>query len=284
MGYLHIDNLYKNQTVLQFKEVYVLEKIHGTSAHIAWSDGALRFFTGDSHANFVKLFDSEALARVFTELFGADSKVVIYGEHFGGKIQGCRHLYGEAQRFSAFDVKVGDTWLSVPNAHEVATKLGVAFVAFEKVECRLSELDRFRDLPSFSAQQAGIPGKTGEGCVIRPLQEFTDNRGNRVIAKHKRDDYRETATPRKVVDPSELKVLEDAEAVATEWVTAMRLEHVLQKLPEAVGLEHTGSVVKAMQDDVKREGEGELVWDKETEKAVGKKAAVLFKAKVATLK
>ena len=30
MGYMHIDNLYKDQRILQFKECYALEKIHGT--------------------------------------------------------------------------------------------------------------------------------------------------------------------------------------------------------------------------------------------------------------
>lgn len=30
MGYLHISNLYRDQRVLMFKEVFVLEKVHGT--------------------------------------------------------------------------------------------------------------------------------------------------------------------------------------------------------------------------------------------------------------
>ncbi len=34
MGYLHIDNLYKNQTIRLFRECYALEKVHGTSAHV----------------------------------------------------------------------------------------------------------------------------------------------------------------------------------------------------------------------------------------------------------
>ena len=29
MGYQHIDNLYKNQSILMFRECYALEKIHG---------------------------------------------------------------------------------------------------------------------------------------------------------------------------------------------------------------------------------------------------------------
>ena len=45
MGYMHIDNLYKNQDVLMFREAYALEKIHGTSAHVAYGPGGLTFFS-----------------------------------------------------------------------------------------------------------------------------------------------------------------------------------------------------------------------------------------------
>ena len=34
MSYLHIQNLYKDPRILMLREVYALEKIHGTSAHI----------------------------------------------------------------------------------------------------------------------------------------------------------------------------------------------------------------------------------------------------------
>ena len=32
MGYLHIENLYKAQDILLFRECYALEKVHGTAA------------------------------------------------------------------------------------------------------------------------------------------------------------------------------------------------------------------------------------------------------------
>ena len=85
MGYMHIDNLYKNQNILMFKECYALEKIHGTSAHVAWSEGRLRFFSGgEKHDNFVNLFDIEVLTKTCTERFG-DRTVIFYGEAYGGK-------------------------------------------------------------------------------------------------------------------------------------------------------------------------------------------------------
>jgi len=41
VGYLHIENLYRPaaQIILLFREVYALEKVHGTSAHVAWKQG-----------------------------------------------------------------------------------------------------------------------------------------------------------------------------------------------------------------------------------------------------
>src|ERR1041385_6603115 len=83
MGYLHIYNLYKEQTILLFKECYAMEKVHGTSAHITWSDNNLTFFSGgERHEKFVSLFDQEKLRTEFEQRFGA-MKVVVYGEAYG---------------------------------------------------------------------------------------------------------------------------------------------------------------------------------------------------------
>ncbi len=45
MSYLHIDNLYRSQDILLFRECYALEKIHGTSAHVAYHNGEVKFFS-----------------------------------------------------------------------------------------------------------------------------------------------------------------------------------------------------------------------------------------------
>jgi hypothetical protein len=66
MGYAHIENLYRNKAILMFKECWAMEKIHGTSAHIAWRDGHVTFFSGGAkHDDFVALFDAEKLAAAF---------------------------------------------------------------------------------------------------------------------------------------------------------------------------------------------------------------------------
>ena len=79
MGYLHIDNLYKAQEILTFRQCYALEKIHGTSAHVAWKQGRVLFFSGGvAQKSFEELFDSAYLAVRFRERFTDDDTVTIF--------------------------------------------------------------------------------------------------------------------------------------------------------------------------------------------------------------
>lgn len=282
MGYMHINNLYKDQTILAFREVYALEKIHGTSANVAWRDNAVHFFAGgEKHERFKSLFDVDALGDAFRAL--GHEKVTVFGEAYGGRQQGQSHRYGPDLRFVAFDVKVGDAWLDVPDAHDVVSKLGLEFVHYARVPTDLAALNAERDAPSAQAARNGVVGDKGrEGVVLRPIHEFFKKNGERVIAKHKTDDFRETATPREV-DPEKAAVLADAAKIAFEWVTPMRLEHVLDKLEvdfKPVGIERMRDVIAAMQEDVLREGDGEFVDSREARAAIGRRTSELFMAKL----
>jgi hypothetical protein len=123
-------------------------------------------------------------------------------------------------------------------------------------------------------------GKWREGIVIRPTIEACDEYGARIVAKHKRPDARETKTERNVDDPGKLAVLVEAKAIAEEWVTVTRLEHILDKLPADLGIEQIRLVIDAMYEDIKREGEGEILWSKEAVKQVNTATAVLFKKRL----
>lgn len=277
MGYLHIDNLYKNNNIQYFQECYALEKIHGTSTHIAWKDEQLRFHSGGcNHEQFIAIFDQDNLKKVFSETFGIRS-VIVYGEGYGGKMQGMSGTYGKELRFVAFDVKVDDCWLSVPQAERVVQNLGLEFVDYVKIPTDIDSINQQRDRESIQAVRNGCGhGKLREGIVLRPLLECTLNNRDRIISKHKRDEFRETKTPR-VVDPEKVKVLEEAEAIASEWVTPMRLNHVLDKI-ENKTMENIPEIIKAMIEDVYREGKGEIVESGPTRKAIGKATVKLFKA------
>jgi hypothetical protein len=279
MGYLDIDNLYKYPEILLFKEVYALEKIHGTSAHISWKGGMLSFFSGgEKHEKFEGLFSVVDLCAKFTAL--THPEIVVFGEAYGGKCQGMSATYGTALKFVVFDVKVGDCWLSVPQAEDVAKQLGLEFVSYVRCSAEISDLNRERDTPSVQSKRNGIEGdKMREGVVLRPMIELTKNNGGRIICKHKRDEFKETATPRKV-DADKLKIITEARAIADEWVTPMRLTHVLDKMPQATGMEHTGDVIRAMIEDVKREAAGEIVWSKDAERMIGQATAKMYKQRV----
>lgn len=275
MGYLHINNLYKARDVLLFKEVYALEKVHGTSAHVKLADGALTFFPGgESKANFEALFDRVTLLAGISAL--GSPKVTVYGEAYGGKCQRMSHTYGDTLRFIVFDIQIGDTWLDVPTMDRVATNLGLEVVPWVRVVSDVEALDFQRDAPSIVAERRGCGVKPREGVVIRPPLEVSTVDG-RVIAKHKGAAFEERATPPKA-DAGKLEVLAQATAIADEWVTPMRLTHVLDKLPAAVGIDNTKLVIDAMVEDVLREAAGEIVDSKEARAAIGKRAAQLFRA------
>lgn len=281
MGYLHIDNLYKNQTILLFKECYALEKIHGTSAHVGWKfeTKQVNFFTGENYELFLSLFDKDFLIKKFEEIF-PDQDVVIFGEHYAGKCQGMSKTYGKQSKFIGFDVKVGHVWLNVPNAHDVCNQFNLDFVHYDKIEVCLDNLNKYRDMPSVQAVRNGITEpKPREGIVCRPLTEMRTNNGERVIAKYKPEEFGETRTKREV-SPEQLKVLEDAKEIAEEWVVNLRLEHVLQRFPQDVNMEAMGDIIKAMISDVYREGRDEIMESKAVEKAIGKKTVQLFKQKL----
>lgn len=285
MGYMHIENLYRPdaQRILSFREVYALEKVHGTSAHVSWSADRptpLMFAAGgESHERFIRLFDADELAAKFRAVGHASA--VVFGEAYGGKQQGMSATYGKELHFIAFDVKVGESWLAVLDAAQVCDALGIEFVPFERVPTTMDALNHERDRDSVVALRRGVgAGKKREGVVLRPPFEVRLNNGDRVVAKHKRDDFAERATPPHVDDPAKLQVLVAAQAIADEWVTPMRLTHVLGKLTDATDMRATPAVIKAMVADVYREGAGEIVESREASAAIGKRTAALFKARL----
>ena len=281
MGYMHIENLYKNQDILLFKECYALEKIHGTSAHISWhpTDRTIKYFSGgEIHEKFVALFDNDVLYDLLVVDF-PNIDIIVYGEAYGGKQQGMSHTYGKDLKFIVFDVKVGDSFVDVPNAHQIAEKLGLDFVYYTKIPTDMKYIDAERDNPSVQAVRNGVgEDKVREGVVLRPLMELTKNNGVRVICKHKGEKFGERKSQPKV-DTNGLEILSDARKVADEWVTAMRLEHVLDKHPDLTDMEHTSKVIEAVQEDIKREGEGEIEWSKEVAKQIGHNVVILWKQK-----
>jgi len=286
MGYLHIDNLYKAQEILAFKKCYALEKIHGTSAHVSWNKGIKFFSGGESYNNFIRLFDAERLATMFEGRFTTEDRVTVFGEAYGGRCQQMSKTYGATLKFVAFDVQVGDSWLSVPQAHEFVAYLGLEFVDFAEVSTDLQALDVERDKPSTQALRNGIAeSRIREGVVLRPPFEVVMNNGRRVICKHKRDEFAERGRPKVELDPSKREMLANADAIALEWVTPMRVEHVIDAVLSSrqdknIEMRDTPLVIAAMIEDVTREAAGEIVDNAPARKAISQRTVALFKQRV----
>lgn len=280
MGYLHIANLYKEQDILLFRECWALEKVHGTSAHILYRRGEpLVFFSGGaSHKVFSALFDEKALLERFEAL--GHTEVVVYGEAYGGSMQGMKATYGDKLQFIVFDVMVSNLWLSVPDMAQVATGLGLEVVPFQRIVCTLENFDELRDRPSEVAERRGMgSSKRREGVVLRPLIDLRKNNGSRIIVKHRLEEFSERATPQKIMDPAQLAVLTEATAIAQEWVTPMRLTHVLDKCPGS-DMSHVPQLIAAMVEDIYREAKGEIVESKEAVTAIGRRTAILFRERL----
>jgi hypothetical protein len=251
MGYLHIDNLYRNTEILDDEQVYELEKVHGTSAHIRY-DGPgqpLVLFSGGAKAHeFQALFDLGALQVKLENEFGA-AKAIVYGEAFGGRVQKMPQ-YGPSLRFVAFDVYTHDMWMDVPEASKVCSRVGLDFIPWSKISSSLEAVNSARDAMSTISLTKDAHR---EGIVIRPLHERNGSNGKRLIAKHKRPEHSEMASYREL-DGERMLEIQTAKAVAAEFVTANRLVHVLDKLPDGCPRK---VILDAMYNDIKREAAGE---------------------------
>lgn len=284
MGYLKIPNLYKSDDILQFKSVYALEKVHGTSAHISYfSKTGLHFHSGgEKHDKFVSIFDKDMLLAKFQEL--ELTNVTVFGEAYGGKMQGMSRTYGKENKFIAFDVRIDDVWLDVEKAAKFVNKLGLQFVPYQLISTDITALEVARDAYSQVAFMNGMGNdKIMEGIVLRPPFEVTLNNGQRLIAKFKRKEFQERVNEPNVQDPEKLKILEEANKIADEWVTNMRLTHVLDKLSPngaVLTMNDMPKVLDAMYEDIAIEAKGEIVETKELRKKIGHKTAEMFKKKI----
>jgi hypothetical protein len=229
---------------------------------------------------FIAFFNQEELLEKFRQNrkdHKADVDITIYGEGYGGKMQGMSHTYGQQLRFIAFEVKIGENWLDVRRAHEFTEKMGLEFVPYRLIDTTPEAIDNEMMTPSEVAIRRCMGyDKIREGVVLRPTVELVHQNGGRIIVKHKRPEFQERVHQPKIVDPAMEKILADGQAIADEWVIYHRLEHVLQTIDNPV-IENTRQVIAAMVEDVTREASGEVVMTDAAVKAIGKKTVKLFK-------
>lgn len=168
------------------------EKIDGTNIRVILDDNGITFGGKTDNANIpaklfarlVELFTVEKLNGVFSDR-EPGSKIVLYGEGYGGKIQKGGN-YSEYEDFILFDVNYNGIWLKLGSTLDIAGKLGVKHVPYiggmtidESVEFVRKGFE----------SRIGKHGFLAEGLVIKPECGFLDRRGQRIVTKIKHKDF-----------------------------------------------------------------------------------------------
>jgi Rnl2 family RNA ligase len=264
--YPHLESVYKVPELQWFTRVIATEKVHGTNARIQLGDGILRVGgrneeLSERNTNFGFynwVMDSADVWRQrFMRVFPDREDIIIYGEWFGPGIQkGVQ--YGVEKQFRAFDVRIGGSLLDYADFISVCDQLDIPRMPL--VYDGPFDLEALLDLRhkvSVVGQAAGVtdPENTWEGIVLRPPIMLRNKRGEWVMAKLKDEAFEE----RKSLKKSPMAPVDHTEAIAfaEEWVTPMRLEHVLQQAREQQvpidSMQGMGSILRLMAADVLRE-------------------------------
>jgi hypothetical protein len=202
--------------------------------------------------------------------------------------------YGPKLAFVAFEVNFEcqggkERWSSVSDAHKIVTDLGLDFVPYNLVDATIEEMDHQRDLPSEQAFKNGMADRNNpstfkkrEGIVVRPPAELYDFQGGRFLAKHKSEEFSEREHQPKLQDPEATAEKLKGQAIADEWVTNMRLQHVLDRAKIELKIEPNEpkfipDIIKLMIEDVTRESTGEVEMSRQAIKLIGNKTAEMFR-------
>lgn len=165
------------------------EKIDGTNIRIIWDGEKVSFGGRTDNAQIPtfllirlqELFTVKILKKVFQ-----DTKVILYGEGYGNRIQKVGKLYlSDTTDFILFDAKVAEIWLERHNIEDVAKKLDIDIAPIVGEGTLHEGIDMVRK--GFQSQRGNL---IAEGIIMRPKVELFTRNGDRVIAKIKHVDFK----------------------------------------------------------------------------------------------
>lgn len=182
-----------NESVMLLKDnqwVFT-EKIDGTNMRIHWDGHKLQYagrtdnaeFSQEQNEYIKQYLANEDFEQVFEQKF-ADKVVTVYGELYGNKIQNSG-LYtdGKGLGFKVFDIEICDIFLTYQKMFVLALELGYEYVPYVfsgTIEDGIKYVET-HDNSIFSKAKL-------EGIVGKPLGDFRDRLGNRIVVKIKKKD------------------------------------------------------------------------------------------------
>jgi RNA ligase (TIGR02306 family) len=198
--YTSIENMRNFRDIFKDGEpVIATEKCHGTNARVAVIAG--EEMAGSHTTRRRKPIEGEEslywfpwklepVRNLLRELAKECEQVILYGEIYGGSVQGANFSYGVAKGkgygFRAFDLLVKGRYLdyddfkAICDRHAVETMPLLYRGPFSLAKCR--EL-------SSGKTKIGDTDQMREGVVVRPEKERTDPRVGRVVLKYVSDDF-----------------------------------------------------------------------------------------------
>jgi hypothetical protein len=165
------------------------EKIDGMNIRVMWDGNKITFGGKTDNASIPtklveKLTELFPSADKFRENF-ADTKVCLYGEGYGARIQKAGGNYiPNGVSFVLFDIKIREWWLMRDSVEELgaAFSLNVAPIIGRGTLMEMVEKVR----RGFSSQWGKFDA---EGIVARPAVEMRTRSGHRIITKIKLKDF-----------------------------------------------------------------------------------------------
>ena len=183
---------YRNETVEYLKDTTWVHtiKVDGTNIRVHWDGHTVTFggrtdnaqLPADLVVRLEELFKTSEAEEIFEQKFG-EKAVTLFGEGYGGKIQGGGN-YRDTPDFIMFDVLIDGVYLKREAVCDIAAAFGVDVVPVALTGTIEDGIEYVK-----TTEQCGIGDAVLEGLVSRPACELLDRLGNRVIVKIKKRDY-----------------------------------------------------------------------------------------------
>ena len=168
------------------------EKVDGTNIRVFW-DGYKVHFGGRTDnaqippnlmSRLETLFGGEKNEQILEQVFGC-KEVLLFGEGYGGKIQG-RGRYPNDEDFILFDVFIDGVFLRYIDVRNVAAQLGITVVPIFSYGATFEEVIKFM---KYKKPKSFLGDCPMEGLIGTPLTGLRDRLGNRIIVKIKACDF-----------------------------------------------------------------------------------------------
>lgn len=190
---------FRNETVefLKDTEWVFTEKIDGTNIRIYWDGHKVEFGGRTDNAEIPrplldslnKIFGTTEAEELFEQTFG-EKNVILFGEGYGGKIQGVGNEYRPDESFILFDVLIGENYQTREWVEKTAQMFGIKAVPVLFTGSLQAGIDYVCGHPKSAV---AMKDTYMEGVVARPKVELKDRCGRRVIVKIKWKDFKDFA-------------------------------------------------------------------------------------------